>query len=30
LAENKLNLLEDFHSRAQCFVIESNFDEKST
>lgn len=30
VAENKLDLKEDLNSKAQCFVIESNFDEKTT
>jgi translation initiation factor IF-2 len=30
VAEAKLNLQEDINTKAQCFVIESNFDEKTT
>jgi translation initiation factor IF-2 len=30
VAEKKLHLSEDLNSKAQCFVIESNFDEKTT
>ena len=30
VAQTKLHLQEDLNSKAQCFVIESNFDEKTT
>lgn len=30
VAHSKVDLMEDFSCRAQCFIIESNFDEKST
>jgi translation initiation factor IF-2 len=30
VANNKLDLKEDMSMKAQCFVIESNFDEKTT